>query len=217
MRARTLPPPLGALGIGAVLVALALLAGFALGRWPFGFDPGLIRALRAWNGPAWVREGAVNLTALGSGTVLTLAVAAAAGLLLVRRLWLTAGGIVLAAASGNAVVGLVKGQVARARPDVVPHLVEVSNWSFPSGHAANSAIVWLTLAALASQVTPARAVRTYLVVAAVLLVAAIGASRVYLGVHWPSDVLAGWSFGTLWAIGWWWLLERARALLGGER
>mgnify|MGYP004533525809 CR=1 FL=1 len=216
-RSRRLPWVLAALGIGAVLVALLLAIGFAAGRWPFGWDEAIVRGLRAWGGPGWLRRGAVDLTALGGGTVLTLAVVAAAGLMLVRRLPLTAGTVVLAAASGNLVVDLVKGQVARARPAVVPHLVEVSNYSFPSGHAANSAIVWLTLAALAGQVTPAAAARTYLLVAAALLVGAIGASRVYLGVHWPSDVLAGWSFGTLWALGWWWVLERTRRRVGGER
>jgi len=214
---RTLPMILRGLGVGAILAALLLALGVAAGRWPFGFDRGIIVALRTWGGPGWLRRAAIDLTALGGGTVLTLVVVAAAGLLLVRRLWLTAGAVVLAAAGGNLVVDLVKGHVARARPTLVPHLVEVSNYSFPSAHAANAAIVWLTLAALGSQVTPSPPARAYLLTAAALLVAAIGASRVYLGVHWPSDVLAGWSFGTLWALGWWWLLARARSALGGER
>ena len=89
--------------------------------------------------------------------------------------------------------------------------------SFPSGHAASSAVVYLTIAGLASQVTPNRVARRYMLVAAIVLVGAIGCSRVYLGVHWPSDVLAGWSFGTLWALGWWLATAQARASLGGER
>jgi len=214
---RRLPPVLGVLGVGAVLVLALLGAGFAVGRWPFGFDEAVIVGVREWNGPGWLRRAAADLTALGSGTVLTLAVAAAAGLLAVRRLWLTAGAAVLAAASGGLAVELLKGHVARARPTLVPHLVQVSSYSFPSAHAANAAVVWLTLAALASQVTPSAAARAYILTGAALLVAAIGASRVYLGVHWPSDVLAGWGLGTLWALLWWWLLERARLLLGGER
>jgi membrane-associated phospholipid phosphatase len=215
--ARRLPPVLGALGVAAVGVILLLGLGFAAGRWPFGFDAALVTGLRAWGGPGWLRHAARDLTALGGGPVLTLAVVLAAGLLLVRRLPLTAGAVVLAAVSGNLVVDAIKGHVARARPALVPHLVEVSNYSFPSGHAANSAIVWLTLATLGSQVTPAPAARTYLLGAAALLVGLIGASRVYLGVHWPSDVLAGWSLGVLWALLWWWLLARARTLVGGER
>ncbi len=84
-------------------------------------------------------------------------------------------------------------------------------------HAANSATVYLTVAALSTQVLRQSAARTYTVVVAVLLVGAIGLSRIYLGVHWPTDVLAGWSFGTLWALAWWWATERARASIGGER
>ena len=209
--------PLRILGIGATLIVLLLAIGFAAGRWPFAFDQRIIVGLRAWGGPAWLGHVAVDLTALGGGTVLSLVVVAVAGFLFVRRLWLTGGAVLLAAVTGNLVVDLVKGSIARARPSLVPHLVETSSYSFPSAHAANSAIVWLTLAALASQVTPSRAARTYLLIGAALLVGAIGASRVYLGVHWPSDVLAGWSFGTLWALLWWWILERARASLGGER
>src|SRR3546814_7587701 len=82
-------------------------------------------------------------------------------------------------------------------------LVEVSSMSFPSGHSANSAIVYLTIATLLAQVVDTRGARNFILVAAGLLVAAIGCSRVYLGVHWPTDVLAGWSFGTFWALGWW--------------
>lgn len=215
--ARRLPAAFGALGVGALAATLLLVLGFAIGRWPFGFDRGIILGVRAWGGPTWLGHAARDITALGGGTVLTLAVLLVAGFLFVRRLPLTGAAVLLAAITGNLVVGMVKGQIARARPAVVPHLVETSSYSFPSGHAANAAIVWLTLAALASQVTPSRAARTYLFVVAALLVGAIGASRVYLGVHWPSDVLAGWSFGTFWALGWWWLLARARSALGGER
>ena len=140
-----------------------------------------------------------------------------AGLLIVQRLWLTALAIVASSVSGNIIVELVKLHVARPRPDIVVHLVTVTHMSFPSGHSANSAIVYLTLAGLASQVTQDRATRAYMLVVAILLVGAIGCSRVYLGVHWPSDVLAGWSFGTLWALAWWLATARVRSSIGGER
>ncbi len=206
-------------GAAIVSVAVALLLAVAtmLGRWPMAWDPAILTGLRAWGGPRWLDKVAVDLTALGGGTVLTLAVALVAGLLLVRRLWLTASAIVVACASGAWIVGLVKDIVGRARPDVVAHLVPVSSASFPSAHAANSAIVYLTLAAVASQVAPEPAVRRYLMTVALVLVGAIGLSRVYLGVHWPSDVMAGWSFGTLWALAGWWATARIRASIGGER
>lgn len=210
------PPPvlLGA-GVAAAGVALLLaVAWLAEERWPFGWDRDLLLGLRRWGGPPWLREAARDVTALGSGTVLTCVVVAVAGLLLVQRHRLTAWSLIAAAWSGSLAVSLLKAQVGRPRPPIVEHWAAVADASFPSGHAASSAVVYLTLAALASQVTTGRGVRGYLIAAAVLLVGAIGISRVYLGVHWPSDVLAGWSFGTLWAIGWWRATAAARASLG---
>ncbi|WP_176500711.1 phosphatase PAP2 family protein [Sphingomonas sp. HMP9] len=173
--------------------------------------------MRAWHGPSWLPNVAIDVTALGGGIVLTLVVVVVTGLLIVQRLWLTALATLAASITGGLIVDFVKAQVNRPRPDIVEHLVTVSNMSFPSGHSANSAIVYLTLAGLASQVTENRATRRYLLVVAILLVGAIGCSRVYLGVHWPSDVLAGWSFGTLWALAWWLATARVRASIGGER
>ena len=214
---RRLPPLLLGAGIGAAGVALLLLiARFAEGRWPFGWDRAILLGLRQWGGPPWLREAARDVTALGSGTVLTCVVLAAAGLFLVRRHPLAALALVAASWSGSVAVSLLKAQVGRARPTVVEHWAVVDNASFPSGHAASSAVIYLTLAALASLETRNRAARAYLMALAILLVGAIGISRVYLGVHWPSDVLAGWSFGTLWAIGWWRATAAARASLPGR-
>ena len=109
----------------------------------------------------------------------------------------------LAALTWSWAVALLKTHVGRARPTLVPHWAAVNHQSFPSGHATSSAVIYLTLAAIAGLVVEDRAARAYLMVLAIVLTGAIGVSRVYLGVHWPSDVLAGWSFGTLWAIGWW--------------
>ncbi len=210
-----LPNVLRGASIVAAGLALVLFAGVAIGRWPFAFDPAIERGLRQWGGPAWLPHAAADVTALGGGTVLTIVVVVVAGLLLVQRHWLTAASVVLASATSGWAVDLVKSQVQRARPELVPHLVPVSGYSFPSGHATSSAVVYLTLAAVAGQVTPDRAVRRYLMIVAILLVGAIGCSRVYLGVHWPSDVLVGWSFGTLWALGWWTATARTRVALSG--
>lgn len=211
---KRLPPVLLGAGVAAAAVALLLAAAWlAEGRWPFGWDRDIMLGLRRWGGPPWLREAARDVTALGSGTVLTTIVVAVAGLLLVQRHRLTALSLAAAAWSGSVAVSLLKAQVGRPRPAIVEHWAIVDNASFPSGHAASSAVIYLTLAALAAQVTQARAVRGYLIAAAILLVGAIGISRVYLGVHWPSDVLAGWSFGTLWAIGWWRATAAARRSL----
>ena len=161
---RRLPVVLAGASVGAVAIALVLLIGLAVGHWPFDFDRAIILNLRAWGGPSWLPKVAADVTALGGGVVLTIIVVLAAGLLAVQRLWLSAAATLAASISGGMVVALVKTEVARPRPDIVDHLVQVSNMSFPSGHSANSAIVYLTLAGLASPASatvtkPGRALR----------------------------------------------------------
>lgn len=202
----------------AGLVAAALLA-FQVRGGPFVWDRALILALRRAGdpaqpiGPPWLHEAMVNVTALGSGTILTCVVIAVSGLLLVQRLWLTAGLVLAATLGGSIIAGEAKYWVGRPRPELVDHLVQVTGLSFPSGHATNSAIIYLTVAGLVAQVAQGRAVRRYVLGLAMVLVAAIGVSRVYLGVHWPSDVLAGWCAGTGWAALWWWIAAATRTRL----
>lgn len=207
-----LPTMLRGAGLCAAAIALMLLVGFALSRHPFGFDLPVSGALRG-AGPQWLRRTVIDVTALGGGTVLTIVTLGAVAILLARRLALTAALVAAAVISGTVASNALKLVFMRPRPPLADRLIEVSGDSFPSGHAANSAIVYLTLAALVTQVTPGRATRNTVLGLAILLVGAIGTSRVYLGVHWPSDVLAGWSFGTLWAIGWWQIARRTRPLL----
>ncbi|HEU0065628.1 MAG TPA: phosphatase PAP2 family protein [Sphingomonas sp.] len=195
---------------------LMLIAGFAIARYPFAFDRTIILALHD-SGSSWLRPAMIDITALGGGTILTIVVLVASGLMLVHRHAMTALLLVVATVSGAQGVQVLKRVFARMRPDVVDHIVQVSGNSFPSGHSADSAIVYLTLAGLATQVVRGVAVRRYIVGIAIFLVGAIGVSRVYLGVHWPSDVLAGWSFGTLWALAWWLAGAKARASLRGAR
>lgn len=218
------PPWLMAAG-GAVAFAIFILvvAGWTIdGGHQFAFDRMLLLAARHTDnlilpiGPHWLRSAMIDITALGGTTVLTIAIVVTLGALAVERLWLTAGLVFAATVSGSLAVDLAKHVVARPRPDVVPHLVEVTSLSFPSGHSANSAIVYLTLATLLTQVIPNEALRRYVIGVAVVLVTAIGISRVYLGVHWPSDVLAGWSFGTLWALAWWSIGAHIRLARAGE-
>ena len=151
-------------------------------------------------GPAWIKEAMIDLTALGGTSVLTLITIFAVGYLVAVRKHSTAVFVALSVASGALANTLLKEFFVRARPDVVPHLVQVSSASFPSGHAMNSAMVYLTLATLLARAQQGRRVRIYLLAVAIALTLLIGSSRVYLGVHWPSDVVAGWSVGAAWAV-----------------
>lgn len=151
-------------------------------------------------GPAWLVRAMVDLTSLGGVAVLTLVTFLAAGFLLSSRKPALAL-FVLASVGGGALVGtLLKSLFLRARPDVVPHLVQVDSASFPSGHAMNSAVVYLTLGALLARSMGDWRIRGYLLMVSMLLVVLIGFTRIYVGVHWPTDVLAGWAVGAAWAI-----------------
>ena len=95
---------------------------------------------------------------------------------------------------------LLKDAFHRPRPQIVPHLVYASGESFPSGHSMLSATIYLTLGALLARSHERKRLKAYLLFVAGLLTVAIGVSRVYLGVHWPTDVLAGWTAGSIWAL-----------------
>lgn len=200
-------------GIAVLMLAAALLAiaGAIVDHWPFAIDRAIMSGVRATVTRGWLTSIAVQVTALGSVPVLTLVTVATAGLMLVAGRRLLALATIAGPASGGLAVLLLKTEVGRPRPTIVSHLVIAKGLSFPSGHAAGSAIVYLTLAALAAQVVRGRAIKRYLLATAIALVAMIGASRVYLGVHWPSDVLAGWCFGAMWAWGCWLATAGARA------
>lgn len=169
-------------------------------------DLAVLRALRvggrpdALVGPDWLHVAAVDVTALGSVAVLTLIILLAFALLASLRRWgegfLLAGG----ALSGVTVSQGLKAVFGRERPDMAYRVVEAVNASFPSGHAMLSAVVFLTLGVLAARFSDRRRVKVLAISAAVLLSLLVGASRVYLGVHWASDVLAGWSVGAAWAM-----------------
>ncbi|GAA0735310.1 phosphatase PAP2 family protein [Sphingomonas japonica] len=150
-------------------------------------------------GPAWLRGAMIDVTALGGVSVLTIVTAIAAGYLIAARKWSTAALLTAAIAGGALLSVLLKDVFERARPDLVVHLVEVSSTSFPSGHAMNAAVTYLTLGTLLARAEQGRRVRAYLILVAIGLTLLIGGSRVYLGVHWPSDVLAGWCVGATWA------------------
>lgn len=204
---------------GAVLIVTLIGTTIARGM-QFAFDRAIMLGLRTPGdlatpaGPAWLKQVMVDVTALGGETVLTIVVVLAIGFLLASRHYLTAALVFGGTVSGSIAVQLGKRLVGRERPALVDHLVEVSSASFPSGHAANSAIIYLTMALVIMQIVPRRAARWFLFGATIALVLTIGASRVYLGVHWPSDVLAGLSAGALWALAWWALGSWLRVQFG---
>ena len=159
-------------------------------------------------GPAWFEEAVRDLTALGSTLVLAIAVLAVVGFLLLVRDWRAAIFTFAASGSGLLVSHLLKEAFGRPRPDLVPHEVTVFTSSFPSGHAMMSAVVYLTLASLVARLMQRRRLKLYAMSVAAVLTALIGLSRVYLGVHWPSDVLAGWMAGASWALACWLIAEK---------
>ncbi|TKT77379.1 phosphatase PAP2 family protein [Aquamicrobium sp. LC103] len=150
-------------------------------------------------GPSWMAETVAEITALGGYPVIVVLVAAVVGFLLVSRKYGPALFVLLSISSGAAVSHLLKLFYERPRPDVVDHLVTIHTASFPSGHATLSTLVYLTLAALLMRLVTEFRVRVYVMAVAILLSLAAGISRIYLGVHWPSDVAAGWALGAAWA------------------
>ncbi len=216
---------LSGLIVFSALAAFAYVASEVLEGYPLAIDRWLLLRLRLVAdpgvsvGPRWLLQVMVDLTALGGGTVLTLVAVFVTLYLAARRKVALAVFVLSSIAAGGVLTAVLKTLFARARPDIVPHLVEVSSASFPSGHAMNSAMVYLTGAALLASAEPSRRVRIFLVSAALALTLAIGFSRVFLGVHFPTDVLGGWAIGIAWAVAASWaaaILQRRQAIEGGE-
>lgn len=167
-------------------------------------------------GPPWLEETVAEITTLGGYPVLVLLVGLVIGFLLVSRRFGAALFVLVAVASGTVLSQSLKLVYDRPRPDVVEHLVSTHTASFPSGHATMSAVVYLTLASLIVRLVERAAVRVYVLCIAVLLTALVGLSRVYLGVHWPSDVAAGWALGAAWASFCWLVVTGLRAWRGED-
>ncbi len=169
------------------------------------FDMALLLAMRTGDthdpiGPAWLEFAARDVSALGGFTVLTLLTVLAGGFLLITKKYVDALVLLAAVLGATALSEGLKLGYDRPRPDLVAHAVETLGSSFPSGHATLSAATYLTIGALLAHAQERRRVKTYIHVTAILLALMIGVSRVYLGVHWPTDVLAGWCIGAAWSI-----------------
>lgn len=206
---------------GHVELGLALLLALvASGVWIFAaiaeevaegetraFDTALLLALRVPGdpadplGPPWVEEFARDVTALGGTGFLTFLTLAAVGLLWLQRRHGTALFVLAAVTSGMVISNTAKAFFDRPRPDLVPHGSYVYTASFPSGHSLMAAVTYLTLALLLARSFAEARLKAYVIGLAALVTLAVGVSRVYLGVHWPTDVAAGWAAGAAWALG----------------
>lgn len=200
------------------LLAFAKLADAVGDGGTLAFDERLLLALRTPGnsadpiGPKWLEEMMRDFTAVGSTGVLTLMVVTIAGFLAMTRKAHAALFVLASVIGGVLISQSMKWAFGRPRPDLVPHGAEVYTASFPSGHSMMAAVVYLTLGVLLARTQTDRAVKIYIVCVAVVVTLLVGTSRVYLGVHWPTDVLAGWALGAAWALICWlvmaWLQTR---------
>ena len=201
-----------------VAILVAIFLGMA-GIWGFGvlaasviegdtrkFDERILLALRQPGnlavpiGPHWTLQVARDLTAFGSAVGIGLITATVTGYLALQRRYGLTGFILLSLLTGTLLSVVLKDAINRPRPQVVPHLTDISSASFPSGHSMMSSIVYLTMATLLARSAPELRTKLYCFAVAIILIGLIGLSRLYLGVHYPTDVLAGWCIGCTWAV-----------------
>lgn len=211
----------------ATLIGLALVSG---GLWGFvelagevmegdtaAFDEWLLLKLRTPDdrtdpiGPGWFEEMGRDVTALGGVGILVFITLAVVGYLLLHRSRALALYTAVAVGGGMLLSSLLKEFFDRTRPDLVPHETVVYTSSFPSGHSMMSAVVYLTLGAMLARIQTHTRLKAYLLLVAAFLTISVGSSRVYLGVHWPTDVLAGWAGGAAWAVACWLVLRRLQS------
>jgi len=197
----------------------ALWAFFALGAEvgegdTGAFDMYLISLLRTSSnggeaiGPAWFKDSMRDVTALGGFTFLTLmTIVVVLGLLFHRK---RREGIIVAATaiSAHISIEILKFLYDRPRPDSVLPPIHAYSASFPSGHTTESTAIFLTVATVIASLEAKHNTKILTYTAATFVIVAIGFSRVYLGMHWPTDVLGGWVLGAAWALAAWTALRQ---------
>ncbi|MBA4805179.1 MAG: phosphatase PAP2 family protein [Brevundimonas sp.] len=169
-------------------------------------------------GPWWLQEAAADLTSLGGISVLTLFAAIALGFLLIQRKRLSAALLVVGLVGGVALSEGLKALFERQRPPAAFQAVETLNASFPSGHALLSTVFYLTLGVMLTRAMPRRRLKAFVLGAAMTVAGLVGATRVYLGAHWATDVIAGWCAGAAWAMSLWlmaWAVQRRQSRRSG--
>ena len=154
-------------------------------------------------GPWWLHEAAADITSLGGIAVLTLFAVVALGMLLILRKWLSALLLLIGLAGGVALSEGLKALFQRERPPAAFQAVETLNASFPSGHALLSTVFYLTVAVMMTRAFPRRRLKAYVLGVGMVFALMVGLTRVYLGAHWASDVMAGWCVGAAWAMALW--------------
>jgi len=197
---------LATLTLIAVLIAgFVYLAGEITAITTTRIDRAILLSLRTRDpsdpiGPPWVEYALINLSALGSGVVVAVLALAVAGFLFLDGRPRYALLVIVCVAGTWLAMDVLKQLFGRERPTVVPHLVEESGRSFPSGHSMTAAAVYLTLGELLARALPKRRLRIYVVAVAAVIAVLVGFTRLYLGVHYPSDVVGGWAIGSAWAL-----------------
>jgi undecaprenyl-diphosphatase len=193
------------LAIIAGTIGFALIAGLVTRGSADNIDIRILRLFRHPGslirpiGPDWLFDVMRDITALGGPTVIFLLTFLVIGYFILQKEYSEVI-LVLAAVIGGAIMDLqLKELFGRIRPEIVPHLTPVLSFSFPSGHSMMSAIVYLSLASLIARIQKRLRDKIYIISIAILLSLIIGISRVYLGVHYATDVLGGWSLGLAWA------------------
>ncbi len=188
------------------LFAFIKLTGEVVNGESAGFDQQLLLMLRNPAdlsdpiGPQWLEVIVRDLTALGGVVNLSLLTIAVCGYFLLQQRQRMALFVLLSIAGGSLFNSLLKELFERPRPDIVPHITDAAMSSFPSGHAMMSAVAFLTLGALLANACDKLRIKLYILGWSLLLTMLVGVSRVYLGVHWPTDIIAGWVAGGLWAL-----------------
>jgi len=202
----------GIVAVMGLVLAFAVLAGAVKTGYSRAIDEHILLLFRVPGnpsvaiGPTWLKDAMRDITALGSTSVITIIVAGVVGFLAVSGLRNTAVLVLVSVVSGVLLSNTLKASFARTRPDLIPHELLPFSASFPSGHTTLSAVVYLTLGALLCRTQASFAVKAYLLCFALFLTGSVGVSRVYLGVHWPTDVLAGWLVGGTWALLSWFVM-----------
>lgn len=207
--------------IGILLIGLGLwlfvsLADEVIDGGTLSFDETILLALRSPTdptdplGPPWLEEMGRDFTALGGVGIVGLVTGVVCLYLALSRRWSTIGLILIVVVGSVLLNQLLKAGFNRPRPDLVPHGMVVYHASFPSGHAMLSASVYLTLGALLARLQQQRAQAVLIMSTAILVTILVGISRIYLAVHWPTDVLAGWTAGSIWATACWLAAEKIR-------